>query len=111
MDLISRKVGTRVAIATLVAAFLARHGLKRKTLSKPGALAAFAVGFVSFSCSYRFGLTLIAFYYSSSKLTKYKGDEKRKLEANFEKESQRGRFQSGSGNALIAKIHVQMWRM
>eukprot|EP00750_Incisomonas_marina_P012117 INCI16580.2.p1 GENE.INCI16580.2~~INCI16580.2.p1 ORF type:complete len:236 (-),score=33.33 INCI16580.2:284-991(-) len=80
----------RVAVAAAVATVVAKRGVKKKSLSVAGARAAFAVGFVSLALSYRFGLTLIAFYYTSSRLTKWRAEEKQKLEADFEKESQRG---------------------
>jgi len=80
----------RVAVAFIIAVKLALRGVRKKSLSSSGARAAFAVGFVSFACSYRFGLTMIAFYLSSSKLTKFKAEKKKHLEANYEKESQRG---------------------
>ena len=60
----------RAVVALCVAALLARRGIRKKSLSPAGAKAAFVVGFVSFFSSYRFGLTLIAFYLSSSRLTK-----------------------------------------
>jgi uncharacterized membrane protein len=63
-------VAVRVALAAVIAVVLARHGLRKKSLSPSGARAAFAVGFTSFAMSYRFGVVLIAFYYSSSRLTK-----------------------------------------
>lgn len=90
----------RVALAAAVATALAKRGVKKKTLSVAGSRAAFFVGFVSLALSFRFGLTLIAFYYSSSRLTKWRGEEKKKLEADFEKESQRGVAQVGRVCAL-----------
>ena len=52
-------------------------------------MAAFIVGFTSFACSYRFGLLLILFYYSSSKLTKVREDVKSKLEESHTEGGQR----------------------
>lgn len=46
-----------------------------------GAAAAFCAGIAHLSCGLRFGLTLIAFYLTSSKLTKWRGELKRRLEA------------------------------
>jgi uncharacterized membrane protein len=48
-----------------------------------GAISALLVGFGSFAVSYRFGVILILFYYSSSKLTKVKEDIKAKLEDGY----------------------------
>ena len=63
----------RTCIALAVATLMAGRGLKKKSLSKSGAVAAFVVGFLSFFASYRMGLTLILFYQSSSSLTKVRG--------------------------------------
>jgi uncharacterized protein (TIGR00297 family) len=60
----------RVAVSLVAAAHLARHGLRKRSLAPSGARAAFAVGFLSLACGYRFGLTLLLFYWTSSKLTK-----------------------------------------
>ena len=100
----------RVAVAAAVATVVAKRGVKKKSLSVAGARAAFAVGFVSLALSYRFGLTLIAFYYTSSRLTKWRAEEKQKLEADFEKESQRGvaqvRFVFGFTGRCCACVRV-----
>ena len=47
--------------ALAVAGTLAKHGLGKKSLSKSGAAAAFAVGLLAWGCGVRFGLTLILF--------------------------------------------------
>jgi uncharacterized membrane protein len=60
----------RLAVAASVALLMARSGLEKKSLSRDGAAAAVSVGFLSMGASYRFGATLLLFYYSSSKLTK-----------------------------------------
>jgi uncharacterized membrane protein len=80
----------RLGVAAAVALLLSLHGRRKKSLSPSGARAAFVVGFLSFALSYRCGLTMIAFYYSSSKLTKYRAVDKQKLEAHFDQESERG---------------------
>ena len=60
----------RILVSLVAAANLARHGLRKRSLAPSGASAAFAVGFLSLACGYRFGLTLLLFYWTSSKLTK-----------------------------------------
>ena len=52
----------RASIAFTLAALLAFHGLKKKSLDQTGAAAAFFVGFVAFAVSYRMGMILILFY-------------------------------------------------
>eukprot|EP00808_Paulinella_micropora_P003904 g10036.t1 len=70
----------RIACALLVASLLAMRGLRKKSLSRSGAVAAFIVGAVSVGCAWRYGMTLLLFYYSSSLLTKFKSDIKARLE-------------------------------
>mmetsp|Transcript_358 Transcript_358/g.415 ORF Transcript_358/g.415 Transcript_358/m.415 type:complete len:334 (-) Transcript_358:61-1062(-) len=83
----------RIAIALLIALGLALHGYKKKSLSFSGAISAFLVGFASFAVSYRFGVILILFYYTSSKLTKVKEDVKARLEDGYVIGGQRGAVQ------------------
>ena len=79
----------RSFVALAIAAALARRGLKKKSLSSSGAVAAFAVGFLSFLASYRMGVTLILFYQSSSSLTKVGTALKKRLEAAHKEGGQR----------------------
>jgi uncharacterized protein (TIGR00297 family) len=84
---------TRLLAALILATILSLHGRRKKSLSRSGSLAAFVVGFISFGVSYRFGCTLILFYLSSSRLTRYRADEKARIEADFEESSERGAIQ------------------
>ena len=59
---------------------IALYGLRRKSLSRSGALSAIAVGIVLTSASACFCLSLLAFFLTSSRLTKWKSAEKKKLE-------------------------------
>ena len=64
----------------------------------------------SFLASYRFGVCLILFYQSSSSLTKYKGDAKKKLEADFKEGGQRDFVQVLSCSALATALAlVFLW--
>ncbi|MEW5311050.1 MAG: hypothetical protein WDW38_002796 [Sanguina aurantia] len=54
-----------------------------------GAIAAAFVGAGTLGCSLRFGATLLAFFFSSSKLTKYKGELKEALDDSSKKGGQR----------------------
>lgn len=81
---------SRGFVALVIAVAMAGRGLKKKSLSKSGAIAAFVVGLVSFLASYRMGITLILFYQSSSSLTKVGNAIKKKLEADHKEGGQRG---------------------
>jgi|ERR1719434_595813 len=89
-----------------VATYLARSGLKKKSLSPSGAVAAFGVGLLSCGSGVRFGGTLLAFYYSSSKLTKYKADVKRKLDDEFKEGGQRDASQVLSCSAPAVAVAI-----
>jgi uncharacterized membrane protein len=85
---------------------LSYHGLRKKSLSLSGASAAFFVGFTAFATSYRFGIMLILFYYTGSKLTKVKEDVKAKLEEDFKTGGQRNYTQVLANSILASTIAI-----
>ena len=94
---------TRIPIAILVASMLARHGILKQSLSISGGLAALLVGFITFTSSYRFGIILIVFYYTGSKLTNLRADIKIKLEEGFQIGGQRNAYQV-LANSIVATV-------
>lgn len=76
-------LGARVSLALLFAISLTLHGLRKKSLSRSGATAAFLVGFLSFASATRFGLTLLAFYLSATRATRYKSNLKKQIEDGY----------------------------
>lgn len=73
----------RCAMAILIASALSTNGYKKKSLDYSGSISAFIIGFLTFLFSYRFGLILILFYYSSSKFTKFKQEYKASIEEDY----------------------------
>lgn len=96
----------RAILALAVASLLSWHGLRKRSLSKSGAMAAWAVGFLSFLASLRFGLLLIAFYQSSSSLTKLKGAYKKTLEEGHKEGGQRDHVQVLSCSLVATVVAV-----
>eukprot|EP01035_Chromulina_nebulosa_P054728 gene54728-74991_t len=82
---------------------MAFHGYKKRSLNKSGCAAAVIVGFIALSTSYRFGVILILFYYSSSTLTKYKSQEKIKIEEDHAVGGNRNYLQVFA-NSILATI-------
>ncbi|GAB5373006.1 hypothetical protein AAMO2058_001712900 [Amorphochlora amoebiformis] len=85
------------------AVLIALQGYKKKSLSFDGAIAAALVGGITLSVTWRFGLTLLLFYFVSSKLTKIGLAEKAKIEAHAKKDATRGSRQV-LGASLTAVI-------
>src|SRR5688572_14217435 len=73
----------RLTLSITCAAFISIRGYRSRSLSVSGARSALIVGAVTMMAGTRFCAILIAFFISSSKLTKLKQETKRKLEADF----------------------------
>jgi uncharacterized protein (TIGR00297 family) len=86
----------QTTLGTAVAYKVAKGGLKRGSLNRDGAIAAFTVAALAFSCSFRSGITLLCFYKTGSMLTKYGAAVKQKLEEDYVA----GEGQRGAGQVL-----------
>jgi uncharacterized membrane protein len=106
MELTSPYTIIRFILAVLISLYLAAHGIKKKSLSTSGALAAISVGFTTFAISYKLGFILIFFYYVSSKLTKLKEDIKSRLEDGYLQGGQRDFVQVYSCSILATMVAV-----
>jgi len=88
---------------------LAAHGLKRKSLSSSGAVAALVVGGVNMLYGFRYGSTLVAFYLSSSKLTKYKAEVKKAIEEDYKEGGQRDWTQVLANSLMGTCAAMGLW--
>jgi len=80
-------------VPLLLAAFLGFHGLRRRSLSPSGAIAAFIVGFTMMAVPLRaFGVSLITFYLVGSRATKVG----KQLKVQFEEGHQEAGYRSAS---------------
>ena len=70
-------------VAASVATLLSVRGIRKGSLTKSGAISAFIVGFFTLSCGYRFATLLLTFYFTSTKLTKFKAERKNTIDANY----------------------------
>ncbi|KAI8371437.1 integral membrane protein DUF92-domain-containing protein [Radiomyces spectabilis] len=93
------------ALSTLVVIY-ARGG---KSLSPSGAFAAFLLGMSTFSSPlWFFTVVLLTFFVVSSKLTKFKAERKRLLEADYDHSSERGFIQvfcNGFTGGVLVALH------
>lgn len=74
---------TRIGVSIVVSILLSYRGYRKKSLSLSGAIAAFATGFVHTMAGYTFTVLLGVFFFTASWLTKYKSQEKAKIEEDF----------------------------
>lgn len=77
---------TRLTVAVILPILIAVRGLKKKSLSNSGAIAGICVAFFSILCHWSFLASLMAFFLSGSKVTKYKAETKKRIEGDAYKE-------------------------
>ena len=96
--------------AVTLSTLLVIYSRRKKSLSWDGAASAFVLGMVTFSSTYYvFTVVLLIFFLSSSKLTKFKADRKRILEAEYEASSERNYVQVLC-NGLAGGIAVSLFQ-
>ncbi|KAJ0057060.1 hypothetical protein NL108_000904 [Boleophthalmus pectinirostris] len=79
----------RWLFSILVPLVLTIRAVKRRSLDGSGALGALFVGFVLTMANYSFFSALLAFFITSSKLTRWGGAEKKKIDAEYKEGGQR----------------------
>ena len=83
----------RTIAGLILAKRISSSGLRKRSLNKSGALSAFIVASLSLSTSWRNGITLLTFYWTSSKLTRVGSKIKGKLEEGATEGGERGTSQ------------------
>lgn len=73
----------RCLVSFFVSFLISLYGLKKRSLSLSGGLAAIIVGFVLTVANGCFCAALLAFFITSSRLTKWRGKEKQKIEDDY----------------------------
>lgn len=97
-----------MSLATSVPTLAVLRSLKKNTLSKPGAIAAWIVGFIMVGSGLR-GFVLLLFYQIASAATKYKKDWKERQDATAAQGSVRGPTQVLACSAvavILTALHV-----
>lgn len=90
----------RVLVGLLLALGISYRGRRKRSLSPSGALAAFAVGFLSYASGTRFGLTMYVFYLAGTRATKYKAELKKRIEDGY----QASGGNRGAGQVLASSL-------
>jgi uncharacterized membrane protein len=85
------------------------YGYKRKSINFSGAITGITVALTLTIASPVYLVVLAAFFFSSSKATKYRQDVKKKIEKDFKEGGQRNWMQvlcNGGVGAVLAMIHL-----
>lgn len=98
-------LAVRSAVGAALAAAIAARAVRRRSLDASGGAAGFVVMAVHIACGYRYGALLLAFFFSSSKVTKIGEDRKRRVEEDFKEGGQRNWIQV-LANSTIATVLV-----
>ncbi|NXW56878.1 TMM19 protein, partial [Eurystomus gularis] len=79
----------RWLFSVFVPLMIATQGYKKKSLDHSGALGGLVVGFILTVANYSFFTSLLVFFVTSSKLTKWKKDTKKKIDSEYKEGGQR----------------------
>ncbi|TVU33777.1 hypothetical protein EJB05_15584, partial [Eragrostis curvula] len=101
----SSSLAVRSAVAVALSATIAGRAVRRRSLDASGGVAGFVVMAVHLACGYRYGAMLLAFFFTSSKVTKIGEDRKRRIEEDFKEGGQRN-WSQVLANSIIATILV-----
>ena len=102
----SAGLALRLAGAAAIAALVGLSGWRRGSLSGSGALAAAAVGAATLAASCRAGLTLLAFFFASSALTRL-GDEDKAVDEGHKAGGQRDWRQVRGVQGATGAVHAR----
>ncbi|PAN50028.1 hypothetical protein PAHAL_9G492600 [Panicum hallii] len=107
---LSSSLVVRSAVGASLAALIAARAVRRRSLDASGGIAGFVVMAVHIACGYRYGAVLMAFFFSSSKVTKIGVDRKRRVEEDFKEGGQRNWIQV-LANSTVATILVVIFEI
>ncbi|XP_067855542.1 transmembrane protein 19 isoform X1 [Heptranchias perlo] len=94
----------RWLFSVLVPLIITSHALKKKSLDRSGAIGALIVGFILTIANFSFFAALLTFFVSSSKLTKWKGEAKKRLDAEYKEGGQRNWIQVFCNGAVPTEL-------
>lgn len=94
----------RWLFSILVPLLLTLRAVNKRSLSGSGALGALLVGFVLTMANFSFFSSLLAFFITSSKLTRWGGAEKKKIDAEYKEGGQRNWVQVFCNGGVPAEL-------
>ncbi|XP_021903197.1 protein PGR [Carica papaya] len=98
-------------MAVLISSFIAIRAYRRNSLDLSGALSGFIVMTLHFAVGFRFGAMLLAFFLTSSKLTKVGEEKKRRIDADFKEGGQRNWLQVIINSGIASILVLSIWKL
>ncbi|CAN1177753.1 Protein PGR [Linum perenne] len=98
-------------IAVLISSTVAIRAYRKNSLNFSGAVAGFLVMTLHFAVNYRFGVILLVFFFSSSKLTKVGQEKKKRIDADFKEGGQRNWIQVISNSGIASALALIIWNL
>lgn len=95
--------------AVVIPLLLSLWGFKRKSLDISGAFLGLCMGFILTLTSFAHLATLLAFFVTSSKATKFRAYRKRKLEAEYKEGGQRNWIQALCNGGMATQLALLYW--
>lgn len=102
---------TQPLIAVLISLAIAASSYNKKSLDLSGAFMGFLVMTIHFAVNYRFGAMLLVFFFTSSKLTKFGDEKKRKIDPEYKEGGQRNWLQVLSNAGIASLLVILFWVM
>ncbi|CAD7676917.1 transmembrane protein 19 [Vulpes vulpes] len=94
----------RWLFSVVVPVLIVSNGFKKKSLDHSGALGGLVVGFILTIANFSFFTSLLMFFLSSSKLTKWKGEIKKRLDSEYKEGGQRNWVQVFCNGAVPTEL-------
>ncbi|XP_059834419.1 transmembrane protein 19 isoform X1 [Hypanus sabinus] len=94
----------RWMFSVMVPLIITSHAVKRKSLDRSGAIGALIVGIILTVANFSFFSALLTFFVSSSKLTKWKAEAKKRLDAEYKEGGQRNWLQVFCNGGIPTEI-------
>ncbi|KAI5282832.1 Transmembrane Protein 19 [Manis pentadactyla] len=94
----------RWLFSVVVPVVIVSNGFKKKSLDHSGALGGLVVGFILTIANFSFFTSLLMFFLSSSKLTKWKGEAKKRLDSEYKEGGQRNWVQVFCNGAVPTEL-------
>ncbi|XP_033619667.1 transmembrane protein 19 isoform X2 [Fukomys damarensis] len=94
----------RWLFSVVVPVLISYNGFKKKSLDHSGALGGIVVGFILTIANFSFFTSLLMFFLSSSKLTKWKGQAKKHIDSEYREGGQRNWIQVFCNGAIPTEI-------